>query len=280
MKNMGKEHVRKMAKMNLHNSTQKLTCAAMSKVRSEGLVSLLGTVPGFLYRYCRFRYYLSQFTDGNCEIDGVKINLKDPNLTVSTAHNLVQGWYENVEREFVGKYVGPEVDVVELGGGIGYITAIVASELDQNSKQIVVEANPNLVSTINNTIEQNGLSVKLVSKAYSATEEHVDLYNGSDEFVTGTIEGSGAIRASGVETTTLQELRDEFNLSEFVLIADIEGSEYELIDTELDILRGCCPTLVIEFHGNKEKIQTYSKRLQNAGYRELENKDDVLVFQK
>lgn len=208
------------------------------------------------------------------------MDLKDPNLTASTAHNLIQGWYENVEREFVRKYVDPESNVVELGGGIGYITAIVARELDQKSKQIVVEANPDLVSTLKDNIQRNDLSIELVPRAYSTDDEPADLYTEPEEFVSGTIVRSGPVQISGIETTTLEELCNEFNISEFVLVADIEGAEYELIDDELDTIYSCCETLIIEFHGEREQIRIYSERLQDVGCEEVDRKDKVLVFQK
>ena len=68
--------------------------------------------------------------------------------------NLLQkGDYKQAERKLIEKFLIPNLPVIELGACYGVISGIVNSKLDRNAKQIIVEANPNLMPIC----EQNAL---------------------------------------------------------------------------------------------------------------------------
>jgi len=271
---------RKFPTIQMKESIEKLLEAASIKIKNQGFVDFILTIPKFLYNYLFFKYHQSKLSSGICRIDGVFVNLKDQNLSPDVAHNLTQGWYENVEREFVRQYLTPNQDIIELGGGVGYITAIINEQTGSDSTQIVVEANPKLHKSILMMSELNETDAKIEGKAYSSSNETVEMHVQEGAFLTGNVCGSGTPQTEEIETITLREIHEKYRLSEFVLIADIEGAEYELFDTELDLIKQYCKMIIIEFHGDTETIHTYSKRIEQVGFEQVDAADNVVVFEK
>ena len=217
-------------------------------------------------------------SNGMCLVNGIRVNVQDSNLTKETAHNIVQGWYENVEREFVREYIPSDSSVVELGGGIGYISTYISRQLDSPSTHIVVEANERLIPSIENMADINGESFIILNRAYHPSKNPIDLYCDTGEFVNSNVIGDGTVQESSIETVTVEELISEYEIAQFSLVADIEGAEYELIDQEIDLLHRHCSTMIIEFHGEQEKIRKYCEQLERAGFELVESSDDVVVF--
>lgn len=104
-------------------------------------------------------------------------------------------------------------------------------------------------------------------------------------YLQGNIGGSGTKHQLGekveVSTITLEELFQLSGFSMANLVADIEGSEFDIIDKELDILKMKIKTIIVEFHPNvigQEKFKDVLLKLKTAGFDTVHQKESVYVL--
>ena len=68
---------------------------------------------------------------------------------------LYWGLYESAEIRFVQRYVGDDVDVVELGSSLGVVSCQIASQLSGDTRLVCVEANEEMLPTLRRNIANN-----------------------------------------------------------------------------------------------------------------------------
>lgn len=140
----------------------------------------------------------------------------DVDLPQDIAHGIECGGWEQCEHDRVNRFL-PDMDVIELGGGTGYISCFINKKLSPNRKHIVLESNTEWIPMIQNHAKLNNCHFDLINEAYSST---------------------GLNLASIIKT---------FSIRDFVLVMDIEGAEVDLINNELSVLDSC-KLAIIEFH--------------------------------
>lgn len=207
---------------------------------------------------------------------GVKLDLSNDVIDDSLKARFVLGTYEDAEMRLIKRHLPSDTPVVDLGGGIGFISCFIANTL-HGVPQIVVEANPNLIRTIETNRDLNGHDFSIKNVAYSPTGEELDFYL-HKKFVGGSAQRTTKNSVT-IDGRRLESLLDEFEAKEFTLVSDIEGGEFELLDAELDFLTECCRALLIEFHDFTEaEIDSYRKKLEHAGFEAVETCGDVSVY--
>ena len=175
------------------------------------------------------------------EVGGVRIRAH-PALSYNTVKSLVAATYEGPERTLIESMLHPDDVVMELGGGLGYISTVCA-RLTDSSRVFVYEANPLMAPIIEDTHRRNNVSPELnicmVGSAAGATTLHV-----AREFAeTSVIAGNND--ATPV-TARVVALRDELaRIKPTVLITDIEGGEYDLFR---DFPPHACRLIMLELH--------------------------------
>ena len=75
------------------------------------------------------------------------------------------GNYEPIERFAVAKYIPKALPVIELGASIGVVSCLIANCLDEGVPQVVVEANPELISVLNGHRSFNKRNFEVVHAA-------------------------------------------------------------------------------------------------------------------
>ncbi len=152
------------------------------------------------------------------------------------------GLYESCELRFVRKYLSNGEAVIELGASLGFISGYI-SEYKLPKILIGVEAHPKLMelcqfnsnATIINAIALDSMSDK---RAYFMP----------NKFSTGG--GIGFVDIPGsmkIGTVTVNQILLKYGIvGDFVLISDIEGSEYLVLPEVL--ASGRCKLLIIETH--------------------------------
>jgi len=199
---------------------------------------LIGRFLGFLFRDhipCR-----------GLQID-TRASFINPVIKASLFWNL----YESAELRFIEQYLRTDHDVIELGSSIGVTSCKIRRLLDKSCRLICVEANPELVQQIELNMLLNKISgdnVTIIPKGIRYHQSnHVDTF-----FTTGSSNIMGKIetRPAGVrrvETITLSEIIDKYQIDEFSMVCDIEGAEIGMIMEEKEVLRKC-QQLIIELH--------------------------------
>ena len=157
-------------------------------------------------------------------VNGVRINPDNPALSPSMRARICSGNYEVHESRCVASLVEPEEIVLELGGGIGYISSVVWNT-GRASQIVVVEANPDTIPVIQETHTLNNVKALVlngVAMADCGKESRIPFYVRSDFWASSlTPEPWGYSREVSVpclelhqEVTGAEGIRDIFlNLS-------------------------------------------------------------------
>lgn len=188
--------------------------------------------------------------------------------------------YEIQEYELVNDYLPTDCDVIELGGGIGFISCIISNIITQNSTHIVIEPTLELINIIERNMILNNCMFKIINAAYAPNSESVTLYRRKEAYENTTLQFDDnddiILHKRDVRTIQLQTLVDTFNTEDFTLVCDIEGQEKNLVTYEMDILEKYCDIIIMEIH-NPVKNETLN--ILNDSIFSLEEKqDNVYVY--
>ena len=116
--------------------------------RKKLLMPKLGSIPRPIHAVCSWalRTLVPEwYWPRSINVDGVQIQIRDTPYTFSTRQILCAGKYERPERTLVNRVIKPGMQVLEFGGSIGIVTAVVAHRCGPTGRVISVEASPRLV---------------------------------------------------------------------------------------------------------------------------------------
>ncbi|MNE34422.1 hypothetical protein D3C80_1281450 [compost metagenome] len=162
--------------------------------------------------------------------------------------SITRGWYEAGEAETAISLVKPTDRVLELGGGIGFISTVVTKNC-KPAGYIAVEADARLLPIIAKTHRMNDVSSVQVRNCI-VTSDPATISKGHCDFTFGAnfwgssahIENSKGTTVS-VPVFALSNILAETGSN--IIIADIEGGELELfLGADLSTVRG----VMMEIH--------------------------------
>lgn len=201
---------------------------------------------------------------------------------VKLRYDLARGRpYEEAEAQMIRAHLGLGTPVIELGGCMGIISALIRSRIGPDASHIVVEANPRLAQlcTPNANIGAAAGATQIVVAA-------VD-YSGAEtvSFDTGHTAHGGHVAAGGglsVPTTTLAKLAEGLPDGPFALICDIEGAETGLIERDAAMLDRVS-LFVLETHpkvypGGMADTQRLLAAIEARGMRRVAQVKNVYAF--
>lgn len=190
--------------------------------------------------------------------------------------------YEMEEASLIDRYLPAGINVVELGGSIGVISALIRRKIGPDAHHLIVEAVPHLAAVCEANAKQGtqAENVQVIRKA-------VD-YSGADTvtFDTGHNAHTGRVTETGpglkVPTTTLARLATDMPEGEFALVCDIEGAETALFENESEVLDRV-PVIILEthpdlYHQAGSSPAVLESRLQALGYKTAEAQGDVICL--
>ena len=173
-------------------------------------------------------------------VDGVKVRLGF-HLSREIRRSIWSGEYEGPERRMVLAKLSTDDVVMELGAGIGLLSALCAKRIG-SSRVHTYEANPALIPYIRETFALNGVEPALKNCLVGDHEGDTAFYLHREFWASSTLPVNGArpivLRMVDVNHE-LQAVRPTF------LIIDIEGGEYDLFQ-HIDL--GGVRKLAIETH--------------------------------
>lgn len=224
---------------------------------------------------------------------GCVIDTSAPVVDPRNKARLFWGTYERPETTFVHRYLRSDLDVLELGSGIGVLSCHIVRKLDPARRLVCVEADSGLHESIRNNIQRNcpGANgrVSVVHAALDYTEPRrsfVELCAGRDHTVTRVTDGpnAGGGTRIRVPATTLIELARQNDMENFSLVADVEGAEMGLLFADGEALRGC-QQMIVELHdavwnGRTRTVQEASTRAHGLGFTSRDRKGNVFVFER
>ncbi len=190
--------------------------------------------------------------------------------------------YEAKESEAALRVVREGDVVVELGGGIGYMSTLVATKRAIKSVH-VFEANPNLIPYINSVHSANGVTNAHVHNAILGPRKgSVDFYVREPMLGSSMAVLEGEVDPPATKVDVLNAKTTFKDIGANVLICDIEGAEVDLIPyIDLTGLRAA----IIETHPQwigPEGINRVFRAFMDAGlaYYHRGSHGKVLAFRK
>jgi len=259
-------------------------CEKYSRDGISGLCS--AAIPFFIEecrRFGRLCYGMMQFHISDTNVvshHGVAIDLGEPVLTESLRRHLLRDSYEQEERRIYQRYLdGIDYDIVELGGGIGYISCIINNSIAKSAEHVVYEANDELIPVLERTHNLNNANFTIRNKAYSPDRNRIKFYKKSNLAFSSAHQARRSEQVIWTDSVSISNIKEENGFPEFILCGDIEGAEFQMIDQELSVLSESCPLVVLELHEFTDNdITEYEHKLTSAGFELLEQRGRVRVF--
>lgn len=216
---------------------------------------------------------------------GMKIP-KNPQITKGMIRvSLKKNEYERKEADAVMKMVQADDVVLELGGGIGYMSTLIASK--KAVKEVhTYEANPALIPYIHEMHAANGVTdrVTVHNKLLAARKgEPVDFFV-RENFLASSMDASSdpdsIVATHQIEVENINTVLKD--LKPTVLVCDIEGAEEHLLP-EGDF--SCLRAAIIELHPQwigQKGVQAVFDTMQRAGltFFPKPSEGKVVVFKK
>jgi FkbM family methyltransferase len=166
------------------------------------------------------------------EIDGLRMEAPEALLNARIAAKLEAGTYEAHEARAAAMRLRAGQRVLELGAGIGYVSAICARAVGAENVTCV-EANPAMLPVIRANLDRNGYgAATLLHGAVTGREgtEAQIAFDGAKSFWAGRIADEASAAARGVEVPALGLDGLLARARPHVVIMDIEGAEEWLFD--------------------------------------------------
>lgn len=181
------------------------------------------------------------------------------------------GIYESAEIRLIKKCLRSDLPVVELGGSLGIVSSFIIKKLKKENSLKIVEANPNLISTIDANLKRhniNGVQYKIFNNALGYNSNSLRMQLSTDNTASRVIRSETSNnKFVEISCLSLSNLTDG---QPYALVCDIEGSEIEIIIHDKEILKQCCQ-LFIELHDTSYNGVIYKsielvELLQNIGF--------------
>lgn len=211
---------------------------------------------------------LTERLGNKAQLGGITIRMDNPLIRMDIKGEIMLGWYEFLERQLIQRYLPKDEPVIELGASIGVVACEVNRTLTQPDQHVVVEANRDLIPTLEENRDMNHCKFNIMEGAIGYGSAYM-LFFSNEGSLTGSVHrGSG--KTMKVPTLTLQSIAEKAQFSYFNLICDIEGSELDLVDHEIDYLYDHVGWILMEVHhfapGGKREMNEAIKKLQNKGF--------------
>lgn len=214
------------------------------------------------------------------ESGGIKIDVSYSTIPFSVVKQLDANKYEAEEFDLVTKALPNDIDVIELGAGIGYISCLINKLTTVENTHVAVEANPRLIPIIKRNKDINDANFVILEKAYSSSGEQSRFYIDQAFPWSSTTNPRNENNVTAVENITLADICDKFGIHRFSLVCDIEGAEFDLIANEIGFLRSHCNVMIIEIHDTVDLEFDPIDKIKQNGYKITEQKGRTYAFRK
>jgi FkbM family methyltransferase len=181
---------------------------------------------------------------GRFRADGCAFTVPKDATSMSYRSCFLRGDYEQEERELIRQWLRPDDSVLEFGACLGIVSCSTNRLLTDKSRHVVVEANPFCIATIyrNRDLNQSGF---LVEHCAISSQPEVVFYLHPVYIVGGTTQRATnrPVRLPAKSFRQLDREHGPFT----ALIIDIEGSELEVFEDSIDVLKRY-RLVVVELH--------------------------------
>ena len=225
---------------------------------------------------------------------GLRFDTSSPRIRNQEKAAIFWRLYEGAELRFVRTCLRTDVNVVELGCSIGVTSSNIRSRLGQDHRLLCVEADRTLLDVTLRNLELNGLiaNVQAVHGAIDYDHESLEVpfsvaavnFGGKVADRLAANESSEDDAVELVPRFTLSDLLWQYNVKEYLLVADIEGSEAGILLADPDSLCACRQAIIelhdTQFRGRKIAWQELYKAFIDLGFVVRAQRGSVCCFER
>lgn len=203
------------------------------------------------------RFALMKRSNSKTSVDyhGLTIPLKREGMSASVVMAILSNSYEDPEIRGLRRVVRPGDRVLELGTGLGVVSALAARAAAPGGQVLSYEANPDIIPDTLAFLSHHGISNVEIRNAVlipGAKVGETRNFHLASSFSVGSLMGGDGRRSRAVISVPAEDLNKV--VAEFepdVLLCDIEGAEIDLIPA-LDANR--IRAVVIELHPDRLSV--------------------------
>lgn len=169
---------------------------------------------------------------------------------------VILGEYEQKLLEIVGKYVKPEMNVLDIGANIGLYTVLFAKKIASGRRVLAVEPTPNALRLLERNLQNNGVTDAVVVyegvAADKAGKHIIKTIPGKEEYSTlgDRIHHAYLRNLSHVDMEvpgeTIDHLVEKFGITPGFIKIDTEGAEFSALSGAEKTLKGYHPVILAE----------------------------------
>lgn len=217
-------------------------------------------------------------TGGRVPSGPIRIDLSQPAVSDTTRASVFWRLHERAEIGLIRKHLPHDCDVVELGACSGVTGAHILDILDSDHRLIAVEANPRLIGALHRALDDDRCTVSPGAIDYNSSSETVEFHVHPSP-LRSRMDIRNEHEAVKVPRVTLSSILDSNHVSDFALVADIEGAEAGIIMQDPSALDGC-RLLLIELHefGHPWAVSDLVATLERLGFRSIDEARNTKVF--
>ena len=207
------------------------------------------------------------------------IDISNPVIRRRIASSLYFKTYESAEVRFISKYLkNYEGTIVEFGSSIGVVSSTLA-KANPKANLFSFEADNRFIPIIENNFKINNIkNAKCFNEIIGAS---------GYEFIPGeenTMVIFSKTNSVATNLSSLSQIIAKYHFSEFILVSDIEGAEYFVLNEDESIFRNI-PLLIIELHpieieGKLITVEDLKSRIETLGYEILEQYGSNVVAKR
>lgn len=204
------------------------------------------------------------FNVSTVRLDGVILSTHPSDVSRRVRNEVFKGIYEKPESILVREFLSENDRVLEIGGGIGFISVLCA-RICGAGNVLTYEANSAMHSPIKINYKLNGMTPQLRCKAISATEREVTFYI-NDNIISSSLLHRNHTHPHTVPADPLDDAIAEWQPTAIVM--DIKGAETTVLPTSK--LTGV-KKLILELHPHivgESATAAMKSHLEKLGFRE------------
>lgn len=179
--------------------------------------------------------------------------------------------YEPEMTAAVNSSLSPANPVIELGAGIGSLSAYINDKLTMPLNQVSVEPNPYLIPSLEKTKQVNDLGMTIVQKAIGYGSKTVAISVTSDITNNRIVKSDGAIvKSVDVETTTVRKLAEDAGFSSNItLVMNVVGYEHSVVQYEAGFLSENVSSVISAVYSDgKNTPDSFAEKMKLLGFTE------------
>lgn len=207
-------------------------------------------------------------------LDGVRLITEPGRVSRQVRSGIFKETYEEPERILIRSVLRPGDRVLEVGGGVGFISLLCA-EIVGPENVLTYEANPAMLDLMLANYALNDRRPTLRNRAVTARGGEITF------FVSDNIISSSAYQREGSRAVTIPSDAIDVVISEWrpsVLVMDVEGAEVDILPAST--LAGI-RAIVLELHPHvvsAEALGRMRAHLASLGFREARSLEKSALF--